>query len=349
MNRKRSWRNARGSTIGLIGVVVAIVLLGPTGIGRAVITPPPGGGCSPTDVAVSITSVDVSIIPGHTDLGWSESPAGSSTTLYWGTTTSYGSSLSVSDSGVGMLDTQYNLEPGTTYDFKIVAQPPAPTCQYIYTAGTYTGTWAEPWFSAIQGGWGGIVAQTTSLVGANVVNSAPYVSVPSGVTSFDGYSIAGGWGSAYQAAEMYYTGWTAAFTSSIEVTVTWYWWAEFISEAWGAPPGGGNANSSAWIRAESNIQILTPQGVGGWVYQGNVVDTLANDQFNDGVPQFTESEGGYYDTTVSLCFAADTFYTLYGYLYTGTYAQGYVADYAEALVDLTEAQLTLGVSTGGAC
>jgi hypothetical protein len=95
--------------------------------------------CNPVYKEVEI--LDVQLTNGSTSasLSWDESPAGSSTTLNWGTTTSYPFSQGVAGSGTYSVLLNY-LEPTTKYYFEIVASPPSSTCQYIYTTGTQTGS-----------------------------------------------------------------------------------------------------------------------------------------------------------------------------------------------------------------
>jgi hypothetical protein len=100
-----------------------------------------GGGCSPVNVAVDIYSVKTTPDSTSASLNWDESPAGSSTTVYWGNTTSYGFSQGVGGTGSYSVFLDY-LEPASTYYYKIVAAPPASTCYIHYTTGTYTGSWA---------------------------------------------------------------------------------------------------------------------------------------------------------------------------------------------------------------
>lgn len=103
-----------------------------------------GGGCTPTEQAVDIYDVKMTAESTNTTLSWSESPAGSSTTLYWSNSSEWDVSefsQGVSGSGSYSVFLDY-LEPSTTYDYEILAQPPAGTCTVTYTAGTYSSAWS---------------------------------------------------------------------------------------------------------------------------------------------------------------------------------------------------------------
>jgi hypothetical protein len=114
----------------------------PGGGGRC--EPNCGGGCNPVYEPVDIYNVHVTAEPTTVSLSWDESPAGSSTTLYWGTSSNYGESQIVSGSGSYSVPFLDYVEPGATNYYEIHANPPSATCNVIYTAGTYSSTFYIP-------------------------------------------------------------------------------------------------------------------------------------------------------------------------------------------------------------
>jgi hypothetical protein len=129
--------------------------------------------CDPTDVPVDISSIVVTPEATDASLTWDESPAGSSTSFYWGLTPGYlYGSQSVPGSGSYSLSLNF-LEPSATYYYKIVAEPPAGTCTITYTQGTSSGSWgtqSDPVSpsTVIQGAVSGKTSSGTTPAGANL-------------------------------------------------------------------------------------------------------------------------------------------------------------------------------------
>lgn len=98
----------------------------------------------PTYVAESITSVTVTQEPASVLIDWHESPAGSSTTVLWGPTTSYGYSQNVAGSGSYSVTMTDNLEPATTIHFEISVSPANANCKTVYTANSYAASFYFP-------------------------------------------------------------------------------------------------------------------------------------------------------------------------------------------------------------
>jgi len=109
---------------------------------------PECGGCTPTDEGpVDITDVQVTPEPTNVTVSWDEGPTDAGAfpapTLYFANSSSWPSNeFSQTASG----STPYSvflsfLEPSTTYDYEIVAPPPAEGCTEYWTQGTYTGSW----------------------------------------------------------------------------------------------------------------------------------------------------------------------------------------------------------------
>ncbi len=312
-----------------------------------------GGGCDPNYVAISITNVQVTIYTAYVTISWTQSPSGGSTTLYWGTSSApYANSVTVSGSASyteQLIYVNSDMSPGTTYEYTIIADGPAGNCNTQYLPGDYPGYLTTPWFSTLVSNYAWNIEDWSNDLGSNTITTGPTTSSPSGDTSLQVGSNAGGLGDAELESQMQYYGQAAAFLTATEVTATFYWDMAWEAEADGGLCGTGCASSYAWIHIAGNVYDIgtLTSSSGTWVEDGDVTQTIADEINYLGNPE-VGSGNQYYSVSFSACFAADTYYQMFTYIQTETYAVGALADWAGASIALS-AIGSLSLQQTGTC